>query len=323
MPKYACEYATEPTCIPATFTHFSFAFCCCSRGCYFSDERYLRFFKNYTFYNCRTECLSNYTYKECGCVMFYMPRIATMPICGYGKVQCVNIAKFGLKQKLNIKKIKDQDTCNCLPSCTDITYKTEVFYKPEKFNRANRVDNYMEIKLKQFAIVLTKRTEIYSFNDLIATIGGILGVFLGFSIISLAEIVFFSLISPFFFRNKSKKWKQTSIPKLSERKRITEIRKGKKRTTRNFTMLRRLTSKIMVFVSKYAESGTMPGIAFATGTKLHWIERTFWAIVMITTVCCSESFIYNVWSKWHQDPLIVSLSSESIDTNDVIFFSKF
>ena len=44
------------------------------RKCFFSFERELRYFKNYTASNCNLECLTNYTLEMCGCVDFYMPR---------------------------------------------------------------------------------------------------------------------------------------------------------------------------------------------------------------------------------------------------------
>jgi acid-sensing ion channel, other len=43
------------------------------RQCYFSDERYLRFFRHYTQNNCEIECLANMTLSKCGCLMFFMP----------------------------------------------------------------------------------------------------------------------------------------------------------------------------------------------------------------------------------------------------------
>jgi acid-sensing ion channel, other len=43
------------------------------RQCFFSDERYLRFFKHYTKNNCEIECLVNLTLSRCGCLMFHMP----------------------------------------------------------------------------------------------------------------------------------------------------------------------------------------------------------------------------------------------------------
>ncbi|KAG5894819.1 hypothetical protein JTB14_008309 [Gonioctena quinquepunctata] len=46
------------------------------RQCYFTDERPLKYFRIYNPENCNLECLTNYTLNKCGCVGFYMPRIA-------------------------------------------------------------------------------------------------------------------------------------------------------------------------------------------------------------------------------------------------------
>jgi acid-sensing ion channel, other len=43
------------------------------RQCYYSDERYLRFFKYYTKSNCEQECVANMTLSKCGCLRFHMP----------------------------------------------------------------------------------------------------------------------------------------------------------------------------------------------------------------------------------------------------------
>lgn len=43
------------------------------RNCYFTTERFLRYFNTYTQQNCQIECKVNYTIHQCGCVNFYMP----------------------------------------------------------------------------------------------------------------------------------------------------------------------------------------------------------------------------------------------------------
>jgi hypothetical protein len=43
------------------------------RKCFYQNENQLRFFKVYSQSNCEWECLTNFTMKACGCVMFYMP----------------------------------------------------------------------------------------------------------------------------------------------------------------------------------------------------------------------------------------------------------
>lgn len=49
-------------------------YCPDQRNCFFDRERELKFFREYTRYNCELECLSNFTLAKCGCVKFSMPR---------------------------------------------------------------------------------------------------------------------------------------------------------------------------------------------------------------------------------------------------------
>lgn len=43
------------------------------RGCYYSNEGTLKYFKEYTQRNCELECLTDHTLNNCGCVKFSMP----------------------------------------------------------------------------------------------------------------------------------------------------------------------------------------------------------------------------------------------------------
>lgn len=45
-----------------------------ARGCYYPDERTLKYFKEYTQRNCELECLTDHTLENCRCVKFSMPR---------------------------------------------------------------------------------------------------------------------------------------------------------------------------------------------------------------------------------------------------------
>lgn len=49
------------------------------RGCLYSSEKQLKYYKEYTRSNCEQECLANITMQKCGCVKFSMPRKYTAP----------------------------------------------------------------------------------------------------------------------------------------------------------------------------------------------------------------------------------------------------
>lgn len=132
------------------------------RQCYYKDERTLQFYKHYTQRNCEVECLANYTLTVCGCLVFsmtasmklnelygveqiidrylisssffsiqnfvvenklpipfcrsFLPGSNETKICGPGKMQCTSDASQGVFTSGAFAQ------CNCLPSCTLISY---------------------------------------------------------------------------------------------------------------------------------------------------------------------------------------------------------
>ncbi|XP_069695437.1 pickpocket protein 28-like [Periplaneta americana] len=158
------------------------------RQCYFMNERYLQFFRIYTQDNCDYECITNYTYAKCGCVYFYMPHNKTMALCDTNN-GCLNNMDFN-----NL-------TCDCLPSCTEIRYDIEmshypVDWKSAQYNGSNIPENNKRTskvavysKANQFFV--KTRKQLYGFSDLLGSAGGLLGLFMGFSLLSLVEIIYF------------------------------------------------------------------------------------------------------------------------------------
>ncbi|XP_068618051.1 pickpocket protein 28-like [Battus philenor] len=188
------------------------------RQCYLPRERYLRYFKVYTQANCEIECLTNFTYARCGCVHFGMPHGPCMSVCNAGSVACMKKAQIDLLT-VNIqvqleKELVEEETveearkvvsrCKCLPACTSLEYEVETSqaeYNWRDLFTAYNIPNDDEMLDQKFtrvviffkeALVTTSlRSKLYDLTDLLATCGGLLGLFLGFSVLSLAEILYF------------------------------------------------------------------------------------------------------------------------------------
>lgn len=86
------------------------------RGCYLENERNLYFFRNYTRFNCQSECLANKTLESCGCVQFFMVRDEKTRICGVKDMKCYK----------NVENTIDKDHCRCLMKCGEIQYEIEI-----------------------------------------------------------------------------------------------------------------------------------------------------------------------------------------------------
>lgn len=97
-----------------------------NRGCYFENERSLRFFRSYTQINCEYECMINFTMTKCNCVKFSMPRSENTTICNDKDLDCYEELIDGWPESY----WRGQDTgdrskfpCDCIQSCNQINYK--------------------------------------------------------------------------------------------------------------------------------------------------------------------------------------------------------
>lgn len=190
------------------------------RQCYFQSERYLKFYRSYRQRNCELECLTNYTLQRCGCVKFSMPRADGTPVCGAARMQCYNEAEDELQRaefvqglatprppvdatRLSAEQEANSAGCNCLPDCTSITYDAEMsqtlfswteVYKAHKKPLAKIAGKHpsgLTLFFKEKQFISSQRTELYGLTDFLANCGGLIGLFMGVSILSIVEIVYY------------------------------------------------------------------------------------------------------------------------------------
>ncbi|XP_049817271.1 pickpocket protein 28 isoform X2 [Aethina tumida] len=201
------------------------------RDCYFQDEKYLRFFKIYTQSNCQLECFTNYTLQFCNCSAFYMPMLNGTPVCGISMYECMEDAEFDslfveiFSKKSSVPE-RFQHSCDCMPLCYDINYNLEISQNHWKDNKISRIKGkdynksltfserffippfYLEedeevefasltLFMKRNHLETKQRNEVYGFIDFLSGFGGLLGLFTGFSLLSLMEIVYFLSVRVF------------------------------------------------------------------------------------------------------------------------------
>lgn len=174
------------------------------RQCY-HQEKQLKYFQVYTQSNCELECLTEYVLKECKCVKFSMPHEKGTKICAYDEVSCYYKAESDWLLEELKNSIETNSTnhhfCNCLPSCTSLEYNAEIsqadFNSTEYFKSAGiDVDQYQEVDasvhiyFKDDHFISIKRSQLYGLTDFLANCGGLLGLFMGFSILSMVEIFY-------------------------------------------------------------------------------------------------------------------------------------
>lgn len=171
------------------------------RKCYFDNEKPLQFFKYYTQRNCQLDCIATRMASLCKCAKFTMLRSNDTPICDIDQFDCVDRIESD-----DIKLNESLADCGCLPACESITYDAELsMAKYDHIAHMRATGNYTKdfetrkyvrlfISFKDDQFITSRRSQLYGVTDFIANCGGIMGLFMGVSLLSIVEIVYFSTL---------------------------------------------------------------------------------------------------------------------------------
>ncbi|XP_059608088.1 pickpocket protein 28-like [Phlebotomus argentipes] len=175
------------------------------RQCYFNSERQLQHFQIYSERNCKMECLANWTLVFCGCVYFYMPRNSSVPICGPSAKSCLEQSLILIDRPDAVVNFTPP-ICNCMPGCVSLTYNTDLTHSAIDYDALATVDErfsdpstkkfhiYVMIYFNENKFYAMQRSELFGQTDFISSVGGFLGLFMGISVLSLVELIYFGTV---------------------------------------------------------------------------------------------------------------------------------
>ncbi|XP_019890715.1 pickpocket protein 28 [Musca domestica] len=177
------------------------------RRCVFLDEQQLVFYRYYTKTHCENECLSAFLIEHCGCIPYYLPVIYdNATFCNISRLFCIEKAKL-------TQNPAGRCMSRCHTPCVDLTFMPDAFSSPlamhnytiqsEILTNLPKEEVQRNIAVIHFyyreSVINAELKNVYiGFTEFLSNTGGILGLFMGFSFISIAEIVYFSLLRPIF-----------------------------------------------------------------------------------------------------------------------------
>ncbi|KAF6200689.1 hypothetical protein GE061_005133 [Apolygus lucorum] len=159
-----------------------------TRKCRFPHENSLKHHKAYSYSACVTECRLKAQMNDCNCTHHFMKTSGMVSVCRLEQFECL------LNYSDTWKRLKPHHSpqvgihCPCESSCTE-----HDLVVVSKHIRALSDDakSRVVVKMQNLPSERFKRYLIKGKGDVFVTIGGLLGLFLGASILSVAEIIYF------------------------------------------------------------------------------------------------------------------------------------
>ncbi|XP_060864321.1 pickpocket protein 19-like [Metopolophium dirhodum] len=174
------------------------------RNCYFGDESPTGMGTNYYLRrNCRMACYMFHMVNECGCyleAMFgLMKKNDSLRPCNAEDLLCLskNNQHFNnyipFVQTSFFTKDKPGLKCECMPDCVHQMYIPELTIAEQTVSSMENSSSSILIDLhfKQSACILYRSDLILGWLDLLVSFGGCAGLFLGGSLLSFIELIYF------------------------------------------------------------------------------------------------------------------------------------
>lgn len=75
-------------------------------------------------------------------------------------------------------------------------------------------------------------------------------------------------------------------------------------------------------LNEYLLNSTLHGLRYVGNRTITRIERIFFGCMFFLVILLSIYFISNVWSKWNQSPIIITMNATSTSVKDIPFPGK-
>ncbi|KAK9703187.1 Amiloride-sensitive sodium channel [Popillia japonica] len=157
------------------------------RGCRFPNERpdNLVVHEYYSYSTCIVQCHADAHLELCNCTHHLMPVLGDYNTCDINGLKCLT-ENFETVNRLHAKGFdKPGLVCECVPSCIEPEYKVVS-------DRKGLKTPYSEIFIKMQSLPTSrfKRNVVRTTMDLVVSIGGNVGLFIGASLLSIIETIY-------------------------------------------------------------------------------------------------------------------------------------
>ncbi|XP_011498486.1 PREDICTED: sodium channel protein Nach [Ceratosolen solmsi marchali] len=169
---------------------------------------------NYSYVNCLNRCRISIIENECGCFPYYSPQNRSRE-CNLRDIRCLSDIKSLIDTSWPGINVNHADLttvdidirrkpCGCLFDCSIYRYPvdasegiidTEQFYG-DRIKESSSLKNYSVVNIFYVDFISTqyRREVYYNWKNFFASFGGLLGLSVGFSLISAFELLYFFVV---------------------------------------------------------------------------------------------------------------------------------
>ncbi|KAL7741307.1 hypothetical protein ACLKA6_013755 [Drosophila palustris] len=186
------------------------------RNCRFPDENILDVHRYYSYSACTVQCRKDRQIELCNCSSHLSPNSPTWQMCNMDGLECLNRNYEDLSviiAKWSRRRGRKGLVCDCLPSCTEVDITTVYDSKDNMYGYETPLSK-VEVALMDLPTERYKRNLVRGRLDLVVSIGGTTGLFVGASLLSFVEIIYYMTIRPYTtYMHEKRRQQRLNLPR--------------------------------------------------------------------------------------------------------------
>ncbi|XP_049542723.1 pickpocket protein 11-like [Anopheles darlingi] len=212
------------------------------RNCFLADEDDDAVWTQHFNLNvCLAECRLRTIIKLCNCVPFYyvdmnIEESKNVTVCALFNSRCLRFFRryfYSLQPDMgsdgDVSEFKFGMACDCKPPCSVLNYNVQTIASQRQSNSltsanygGRNVSQYatLNVHFKDLYCVKYKRDAYMTWDSLVATFGGIFGLCMGGSVLSMVELLYYFTVKPFTVYQEKMKRKRNERPPIPPARRV-------------------------------------------------------------------------------------------------------
>ena len=210
------------------------------------------------------------------------------------------------------KFASDKAKCDCGNQCESLIYET-------RLAKLNHWHSQIQMIVESLKFYPLTRQKAFGVSEFLGSIGGLMGLFAGISIISLIESIFdFSTAMKARILKVKKRPKQILVIPWKDIMDETNEVKKKMKINRDH-----VSFECSEYFLRLAESSNVHGVNHIVNKKKRSVERIFWILVTLISIGFCMNTVFETMEHSKLSPIEFGIDNEIWSLNDVISESSF
>jgi hypothetical protein len=187
----------------------------------------------------------------------------------------------------------------------DVTF----IHRSKTYSSGIYKETFVDVFFKENEFAIMKLQRKFTENEFLSYMGGTMGLFAGFSFLTVLELVFYFMFRP-------------AVRKIKCKSKVSPLQAWTKQESPQSNKVLKLVQKSTSYFYHYMEESSLHGLNHASFRNLRSVERIFWSVAFVISMISCGFLLTKMYVRYKNAPVIISFDGDIKNIDKVSFTSR-